>query len=123
MSTVTLSIFRYDINHTKVSHQQMYQVSYEPHDVLLNLLFRVQKEQDSSVCFDKNCRIGLCASCRVNVNGEQVLACSENVAQLVAKYGDTLIIKPYNSSKAVRDLIVDPQYDRLHLDNSEDKHE
>ncbi|WP_462157645.1 2Fe-2S iron-sulfur cluster-binding protein [Pseudoalteromonas sp. GB56] len=123
MNTVTLSIYRYDIADSKSAYHQDFHVSYEAHDVLLNLLFKIQQQQDSSVCFDKNCRIGLCASCRVNVNGDQVLACSENVAKLVAKHGDTLIIKPYNSNKAVRDLIVDPYYDRNELTNSEENNE
>ncbi|MEL7580102.1 2Fe-2S iron-sulfur cluster-binding protein [Pseudoalteromonas sp. D15MCD-2] len=111
MNTITLNIYRFNKETVSPSILQPFTLSYSNEETLLDLLMRVLYEFDSTLAFDKNCRIGLCGSCRLKVNGKVMLACSENVAKLVSEFGNELEITPYNCTKVVRDLIVEPQFE------------
>ncbi len=111
MNTITLNIYRFNKETATSSILQPYTLNYNNEETLLDLLMRILYEFDSTLAFDKNCRIGLCGSCRLKVNGKVMLACSENVAKLASELGNELEITPYNSMKAVRDLIVEPQFE------------
>lgn len=110
MSEVRLKIYRVNIEADNEAYWDEFIVRYDAQSVVLDLLLKVFVEQDNTLAFDKNCRIGLCSSCRVKINNSIVLACSENVSMIVAKFGDVIEISPYNENKAIRDLVVDPQF-------------
>lgn len=108
---IKLKIYRVNTELSHSSHWNEFTLEYDAESVLLDLLLKIFNEQDNTLAFDKNCRIGLCSSCRVKVNEKIILACSENVAQFVAELGDVIEVSPYNTLKSVRDLVVDPQFE------------
>ncbi len=112
MHSVTLNIYRKDIEHSEEESWSEYQINYDDNDVLLNLLMRIQASLDPTLAFSKNCRIGMCASCRIRVNKKPVLACSENVGQLVERYGNRLVLEPTLPEKCVRDLVIDLKFNK-----------
>jgi succinate dehydrogenase/fumarate reductase iron-sulfur protein len=69
---------------------------------VLDLLLAIQRGTDASIGFRYSCRVGMCGTCTVRVDGRTVLACQEP-----APTGDEVRLDPVAGLPAVRDLIVD----------------
>jgi succinate dehydrogenase / fumarate reductase iron-sulfur subunit/fumarate reductase iron-sulfur subunit len=83
---------------------------YEEHRVevgekasVLDALFALQRGPCPDLAFRFSCRVGMCGSCAMVVNGRERLACST----LVNTIGDSLRIEPLRNLPVVRDLAVD----------------
>jgi succinate dehydrogenase / fumarate reductase iron-sulfur subunit/fumarate reductase iron-sulfur subunit len=72
-------------------------------NVVLDLLVAIQRELDPSIGFRYSCRVALCGTCSVRVDGLPVLACQAIVPHGVRR----LRIEPLAGLPVVRDLIVD----------------
>lgn len=81
---------------------QEYQVPLEEGSSVHGALTYIFEHLDPSLAFRGSCRIGLCTSCLVRVNGKVVRACTTIVK------GD-ILIEPYRLSCVVRDLVVEQQ--------------
>lgn len=69
------------------------------------MLLRIQKEQDPSIAFRFACRVNMCGSCGMVINGREGLACKTNVCDLPARQNITL--RPLNHFPVIKDLVVD----------------
>ena len=54
---------------------RQYEVEIEGESTIMDVLKKLYREQDHDIVFYSYCRQGLCAGCRVEVNGRRVLAC------------------------------------------------
>jgi succinate dehydrogenase/fumarate reductase iron-sulfur protein len=72
---------------------------------VLDLLVTIQRSLDPSLAFRYSCRVAMCGTCTVRVDGLPVLACQAIVRDEVAR----VRIEPLAGMPVVRDLIVDPQ--------------
>ena len=54
---------------------RQYEVEVEGDSTVMNVLKKLYQQQDRDIVFYSYCRQGLCAGCRVEVNGRRVLAC------------------------------------------------
>ncbi len=88
---------------TKPGHTE-YRIEAEPHERVLDLLVRIQSEQDSTLGFRKSCAHGVCGSDAMVINGENRLACSTLVRNLK---GNTISIAPLPGAPVLKDLIID----------------
>ncbi|MCL6506355.1 MAG: 2Fe-2S iron-sulfur cluster binding domain-containing protein, partial [Bryobacteraceae bacterium] len=70
---------------------------------VLDLLFAAQREHDRSLVFRSSCRIGVCGSCAVRVNGREALACRTRARDV----GPEIALAPLRHLPVVRDLAVD----------------
>ena len=77
-------------------------ISYEiPKNLtLLETLEYIKEKSDQTLTFSKGCRSGVCGSCAVKVNKQEVLACEYR-----PKDGD--LIEPLSVVDVIRDLVVD----------------
>lgn len=75
---------------------------FEPMTVL-DVLLAIQRHDDPSLGFRFSCRVAMCGTCTVRVDGRSVLACQE----VVGAGRDRLRIGPVAGLPVVRDLIVD----------------
>lgn len=80
-----------------------YPVTLEERMTVLDALFRVQRELDSSIGFRCSCRVGMCGTCAVLVNRVPRLACSTRVQTLDT---DVLTIEPLPRYPIVKDVAV-----------------
>lgn len=103
----TVRIFRYDPAKGGEGTFQSYQLSIENPETttILDVLLRIQKEQDSSIAFRFACRVNMCGSCGMVINGREGLACKTNVCDLPA--GQDITLRPLNHFPVVKDLVVD----------------
>lgn len=82
-----------------------------PNARLLDALIKVRQEQDPALGFRFSCRVGMCGSCAMVVNGRERLACQTPVAEL----GTSIRVGPLRSLPVKRDLIPDmtPFFDAM----------
>lgn len=79
-----------------------YQVSVtNPHARVLDLLLRIRQQQDPSLAFRFSCRVGMCGSCAVVINGREGLACQTALSSLDTKEVE---VAPLRSLPVKRDL-------------------
>ncbi|NPB03880.1 MAG: succinate dehydrogenase iron-sulfur subunit [Thermotogae bacterium] len=71
---------------------------------VLEGLFYIKENLDSTLTFRASCRMGVCGSCAMVVNGKHVLACQTQILKL---HSDTLNVEPLNNYAIVKDLVPD----------------
>jgi succinate dehydrogenase/fumarate reductase iron-sulfur protein len=71
---------------------------------LLDALRYIRDNFDETLSFRHSCRMGVCGSCGMNVNGRPMLACYTQVLHLEA---NSLVIEPLANFEVIKDLIVD----------------
>jgi len=100
-------IFRYDPETGGEGHFQDYSLNIEKPELttLLDVLLRIQREQDPTIAFRLACRVNMCGSCGVVINGREALACKVNVVHLPTNQDIT--IRPMNHFPVIKDLVVD----------------
>ena len=70
---------------------------------VLDILFKIKNEIDSSLTFRRSCAHGVCGSCAMNVDGTNTLSCIKSHSDIKG----TLNIYPLPHLKVVKDLIGD----------------
>jgi len=70
---------------------------------VLDALFRIQAEQDSSLAFRCACRVGMCGTCAMEINRVPRLACKTRVAKLG---GRKIQVAPLPNFPVIQDLVV-----------------
>src|SRR5947209_19737086 len=70
---------------------------------VLDALFALQRGPCPDLAFRFSCRVGMCGSCAMVVNGREQLTCST----LVKNIGNNLRIEPLRNLPVKRDLAVD----------------
>jgi succinate dehydrogenase iron-sulfur subunit len=106
----TLSVFRF----TPGSRErfQRFEVEAGPDTTVLDALVAVQRGQDPTLAFRYACRVGMCGSCAMVVNGRERWACRTRLATLEA---GEIAVRPLYHFPLLRDLVVDmaPFTDKL----------
>jgi succinate dehydrogenase/fumarate reductase iron-sulfur protein len=70
---------------------------------VLDLLREIQRSHDASLAFRYSCRVAMCGTCAIRVDGRSALACST----VVPPDCDSIEVAPLAGLPVVRDLIVD----------------
>jgi succinate dehydrogenase / fumarate reductase, iron-sulfur subunit len=106
-STRHVRVFRYDPTVGGDGDFQDYDldIPVESATTMLDVLLRIQREQDSTIAFRFACRVNMCGSCGMVINGRERLACKTNVSDLPA--GSEITLRPMNHFPVIKDLVVD----------------
>jgi len=106
-NTRAVKIFRYDPAVADEGHFDSYtlQIPDETTTTILDVLLRIQREQDPSLAFRYACRVNMCGSCGMVINGRDALACKTNVSNFPP--GKEITLRPLNHFPVIRDLVVD----------------
>ncbi|MDX1976146.1 MAG: succinate dehydrogenase/fumarate reductase iron-sulfur subunit [Pseudanabaenaceae cyanobacterium bins.68] len=94
---------------TSPSAWQAFTVAIDPHSqTVLDLLHKIQWQQDGSLSFRRNCRNVICGSCAMRINGRAGLACQKLIAEVLEQDRVTeLAIEPMGNLPVIKDLVVD----------------
>ena len=102
---VALKIWRYDpIVGERVLKE--YEVSAPEEATLLDVLDIVKDQVDGSLAYRKSCRMMICGSCGMRMDGAAVLACKTRMYD-VAQEGRVPVISAMGNLPVVKDLVVD----------------
>ncbi|HSO06592.1 MAG TPA: succinate dehydrogenase/fumarate reductase iron-sulfur subunit [Pelomicrobium sp.] len=84
---------------------QRFEVPRYPSQTVLDVVTHIQRELDPTLAYRFACRVGMCGSCAMVVNGKARWTCRTHVAKVA---GDgRLEIGPLRNLPLVRDLVTD----------------
>lgn len=101
--TITLEVFRYRPDSEQEPTFQSYTVPYREDWVVLDALNYLKDQTDGTLSFRWSCRMGVCGSCGMMVNGTPRLSCSAFLREF---YPGTVRVEPLANFPVERDLIV-----------------
>ena len=73
---------------------------------VLDVVTEIQREQDATLAYRFACRVGMCGSCAMTVNGRPRWTCRARVSQAVDGAG-RLTLEPLRNLPVIKDLAVD----------------
>ncbi len=88
------------------SNYHAFAVEVDPNsNTVLDVLQKIQWEQDGSLVFRRNCRNVICGSCGMKINGKAGLACQKLLSEVLED--GQLLIEPMGNLPVIKDLVVD----------------
>ena len=82
-----------------------YEVPLRANQTVLDIVTEVQRNQEPDLAYRFACRVGVCGSCAMTVNGRPRWTCRSHVNDVIE--GDRLVLEPLRSHPRIRDLVVD----------------
>lgn len=92
---------------------QRFQVPARENQTVLDVVSHIQRELDPTLAYRFACRVGMCGSCAMTVNGRARWTCRTHVRKVVGEDG-RLELKPLANLPVIRDLATDmaPFFDK-----------
>jgi fumarate reductase iron-sulfur subunit len=100
---VILEVFRYLPDQEEGPRFQRYEIPFREDWVVLDALNYIKDQVDGSLSYRWSCRMGVCGSCGMMVNGEPKLTCA---AFLKDYYPNPIRIEPLAHFPVIRDLVI-----------------
>jgi len=82
-----------------------YEVPRNPNQTVLDVVTWIQRNLQSDLSYRFACRVGMCGSCAMTVNGKARWTCRTHVSAVCS--GETLDIAPLANLPVVKDLVTD----------------
>jgi fumarate reductase iron-sulfur subunit len=84
---------------------QEFDVPRQPSQTVLDVVTYIQRTLDPALAYRYACRVGMCGSCAMTVNGTPRWTCRTHVDKVAA--GGRLQIAPLRNLPVIRDLVTD----------------
>ena len=104
MKKITLKLFRYNPETDTKPHYDTFKLEAEPTDRVLDLMEKVKGYEDGTLSFRRSCAHGVCGSCAMRINGQNMLACKTLVQDLKT---NKITVEPILGLRVLKDMIVD----------------
>jgi fumarate reductase iron-sulfur subunit len=98
---MTVKIWRGD----RVGEFQDFEVPRRENQTVLDVVTEIQRTQDATLSYRFACRVGMCGSCAMTVNGRPRWTCRTHVDKVAS--GGRVEIGPLANMPVVRDLVAD----------------
>jgi succinate dehydrogenase / fumarate reductase iron-sulfur subunit len=102
---VALKIWRFDPESGERALRD-YEVDAPEWACLLDVLDLIKDKHDGTLAYRKSCRMMICGSCGMRMDGRAVLACKERMKPIVDS-GHVPVISAMGNMPVVKDLVVD----------------
>ncbi len=99
----TIVVTRFDPDTDQVPKTESYEITVQPDWKVLDALNYIKDHVDPTLSHRWSCRMAVCGSCGMMVNGEPKLTCKD----ALSSYGDTVEVAPLANFPIVRDLVVE----------------
>ena len=90
---------------TDVGEFVEYEVPLRENQTVLDVVTEVQRQLEPGLAYRFACRVGVCGSCAMTVNGRPRWTCRSHVNDVID--GNKLVLEPLRSHPRIRDLVVD----------------
>src|SRR5512136_1761918 len=101
---ITFYIRRFDPVTDEEPRIQKYVLQVEKGMTVLDCIHAIKEEQDPSLTFRFSCRMGVCGSCAMLINGKPTLACNTQTLDLT---DSVLTVGALPNFNIIRDLVPD----------------
>ena len=102
--TITMRVTRFRPEQEEAPIEQAYEIPYEEDWVVLDALNYIKDQVDGTLSYRWSCRMGVCGSCGMMVNGEPKLTCATFLRDY---YPGEILVEPLANFPIVRDLVID----------------
>jgi succinate dehydrogenase / fumarate reductase iron-sulfur subunit len=102
--SAVLRVFRYAPGQARASGYEKFRVPVGAQTTVLDALAWVQTTEDPTLAFRYACRVGMCGSCAMVVNGRERWTCRTRLRDLGS---ETVTVRPLYHFPLVKDLVVD----------------
>jgi succinate dehydrogenase / fumarate reductase iron-sulfur subunit len=108
--TILYRVRRYDPARNAVPQWQEFTIPRVPGMTVLDGLWAIKEMHDPTLAWRSSCRMGVCGSCGMLINGRPRLGCNTQVSELSA---GVVAIAPLPNFDIIRDLVPDlaPMFD------------
>jgi fumarate reductase iron-sulfur subunit len=108
LSTLRVRVWR----GSEVGSFQAFEVPRLASQTVLDVVTHIQRELDPTLAYRFACRVGMCGSCAMTVNGRARWTCRTHVSEVMQ--GDQLEVAPLRNLPVIRDLVTDmrPFFDK-----------
>lgn len=96
--TVTVLVRR-----SATGNEDRFVIRFQPRMKILDLLVAIQRDHDPSLAFRYSCRVAMCGTCALRVDGTAVLACQTSLPNHFRE----IHLAPLSGLPVLRDLVVD----------------
>jgi len=103
-STIRLNVTRYRPELDRVPRTQSYDIPYREDWVVLDALNHIKDQIDGTLSYRWSCRMGVCGSCGMMVNGVPKLTCASFLRDY---YPREIQVEPLVNFPIIRDLVID----------------
>ncbi len=104
--TINLEVFRYRPEEESEPSYQSYEVPYREDWVILDALNYIKDNLDGSLSYRWSCRMGVCGSCGMMVNGKPTLTCATFMDPPSTSRPKPVKIAPLDHFPVIRDLVI-----------------
>lgn len=101
---ITFKILRFNPDKDRKPYYKSYQITLQRGMTVLDGLMHIKENQDSTLSYRKSCRMGICGSCAMYINGLPRLACQTQIAELNSTL---VVVAPLPNYPIVRDVVPD----------------
>lgn len=84
---------------------QSFEVPRHPSQTVLDVVIHIQRSLDPTLAYRYACRVGMCGSCAMTVNGAPRWTCRTHVDRVCQK--NELVVAPLRNLPVIRDLVTD----------------
>src|SRR5437867_6175430 len=99
---ITLEVTRYNPAHDENPRPDTYEVPLRKEWVVLDALNYIKDHLDGTLSYRWSCRMGVCGSCGMMVNGQPKLTC----AAFLKDYSTPIRVEPLANFPVIRDLVI-----------------
>jgi fumarate reductase iron-sulfur subunit len=99
----TIVVTRFDPDRDEAPRQERYEIPVERDWKVLDALNYIKDEVDPTLSHRWSCRMAVCGSCGMSVNGDAKLTCKDPLSN----YGDVVEVAPLANFPVIRDLVVE----------------
>jgi succinate dehydrogenase / fumarate reductase iron-sulfur subunit len=104
VKNVKFKVLRFDRDTTPSPRVDSFDVPVKKGTTVLDALHYIKENLDSTLAWRYSCRMGVCGSCGMFINGFPKLACNTQVLELET---DVVDIKPLPNFDTIKDLVPD----------------
>jgi len=102
---VKIKVLRSNPSNGQGPYYQEYLVDADYYTTVLDALLDIREHQDSTLQLRYSCRMGMCGSDGMKINGKPALACQT----LLRNLGKEVTVEPMNHFPVVRDLVTNTE--------------
>jgi len=104
ITQVTFKVLRYNPENDSKPRLQSFEVPVPKGMTVLDGLLWIKENQDPTLSWRSSCRMGVCGSCGMFINGLPRLACANQVVHLHSRQ---IVVKPLPNFDIIKDLVPD----------------
>jgi len=101
--TIALEVFRYLPDDEEEPRFQRYEIPFRPDMVVIDALNYIKDHVDGTLSYRWSCRMGVCGSCGMMINGEPKLTCATFLKDY---YPRPIRVEPLAHFPVIRDLVI-----------------